>query len=434
MGVNGFDLAYGVGAALLAPVWMRKARSGWDERVGRIAPLPAKTRKRVMVHGVSVGEQAALRTLVPMLVEGGAEVLVTVSTDTGMEQAKKLYGATEHVQVRRYPLDFSWSVRRFLEVAAPDAVALCELEVWPNFIAQCAGRGVPVAVINGRLSAKSFRGYKRLRPILRPTFARLSLAAAQDEAYAERFRLMGVAAPRVQVTDTMKWDTARMVEGGESVPGAAEFAAEMGIDRSRPLVVAGSTSEGEERLLHEACPPGVQLLCAPRKPDRFDQAAAALPGCVRRSGGASGRVGLGSSKQRFLLDTIGELRKAYALADVAVIGRSFALPGAQKGGSDPIEPVALGKATLIGPSYANFSTVVETLKDAGGLDVASAGELRVVLSGMLNDPSKRAAMARRGRACIKEHQGATKRHADLLLRMVNEPGAQAGGQGGGVAR
>lgn len=417
MGFNGFDLAYGIGGVLLAPLWARKARSGWGERFGKTVALPAKTRKRLMVHGVSMGEQGALRTLVPMLVEGGVEVVVSASTDTGMAQARKLFGSMAGVHVVRYPLDFSWSVKRFLDAVAPDAVALCELEVWPNFIAQCSRRGVPVAVINGRLSAKSFKGYKRLRPLLRPTFARLALAAVQDEAYAERFRAMGVPPARVTVSDTMKWDTAQIAD---EVAGAEELAAALGIDRSRPLVVAGSTSEGEERLLHDACPPGVQLLCAPRKPERFDAAAADLPGCVRRSGSvAKGAVAqLGSSKQRFLLDTLGELRKAYALADVVVVGRSFGLPGAQKGGSDPIEPVALGKATLIGPSYANFTTVVETLQTAGGLDVASAGELRVVLGGLFNDAAKRSSMARRGRACIKEHQGATRRHADLLLQLM----------------
>jgi 3-deoxy-D-manno-octulosonic-acid transferase len=396
---------------------MRKKRAGWNERFGHVAPLPAKGRRRLMVHGVSMGEQGALRTLVPMLVDGGADVVVSASTDTGMGQARKLFGQMPGVTVVRYPLDFSSSVRRFLDAVAPDAVALCELEVWPNFIAECSRRSVPVAVINGRLSAKSFKGYKRLRPILRPTFARLALAAVQDEAYADRFRAMGVPDQRVTVSDTMKWDTAHIAD---DVEGAQELAAALGIDRSRPLVVAGSTSEGEERLLHDACPPGVQLLCAPRKPERFDAAAADLPGCVRRSGGgASG--GLGSTKQRFLLDTLGELRKAYALADVVVVGRSFGLPGAQKGGSDPIEPVALGKATIIGPSYANFTTVVRTLEEAGGLDVASAGELRVVLGGLLSDAAKRAAMTRRGRACIREHQGSTRRHATLLLAMLNTP-------------
>lgn len=413
--MNGFDLAYGIGAALLAPVWMRKSRAGWDERFGHTPVLPAKGSRRLMVHGVSMGEQGALRTLIPMLLEGGAEIVVSASTDTGIEQARKLYGSMQGVHVVRYPLDFSSSVKRFLDAVAPDAVALCELEVWPNFIAECTRRGLPVAVINGRLSAKSFKGYSRLRPLLRRTFARLSLAAVQDEAYAERFRAMGVPESRITIADTMKWDTAHL---SDEVAGADELAAAMGIDRSKLLVVAGSTSEGEERLLHEACPPGVQLLCAPRKPERFDAAAADLPGCTRRSGAAN-RAGLGSGKPRFLLDTLGELRKAYALADVVVVGRSFGLPGAQKGGSDPIEPVALGRATVIGPSYANFTTVVDTLRTAGGLDVASAGELRVVLGGLLNDASKRAAMARRGRACIREHQGSTRRHATLLLAMLN---------------
>jgi 3-deoxy-D-manno-octulosonic-acid transferase len=117
-----------------------------------------------------------------------------------------------------------------------------------------------------------------------------------------------------------------------------------------------------------------------------------------------------------------------------VIGRSFALPGAQKGGSDPIEPVALGKPALIGPSYENFTTVVETLNGAGGLDIVTAGELRVVLGGLLSDPARRAAMARRGRACIKEHQGVTKRHAELLLQLLNEPRTEARGQSTGEGR
>ena len=402
---------------LLAPLWMRKARGGWDERFGKVVALPQKMKPRLMVHGVSMGEQGALRELVPMLVEGGVEVVVTASTDTGIAQARKLFGAMESVRVVRYPLDFSWSVGRFLDAVKPDAVALCELEVWPNFISECERRGVPVSVINGRLSAKSFTGYRRLRPILKPTFARLALAAVQDEAYAERFKAMGVPGERVTVADTMKWDTAHVAD---EVPGARELAESLGIDPARPLVVAGSTSDGEERLLHEACPPGVQLLCAPRKPERFDAAAADLPNCIRRSGavGTPAVQSLGSSKQRFLLDTLGELRRAYALADVVVVGRSFGLPGAQRGGSDPIEPVGLGKPTLIGPSYENFTTVVETLRSAGGLEVASAGELRVVLGNLLSDAQRRASMARRGRACINQHQGATRRHAKLLIELL----------------
>ncbi|MCU0689273.1 MAG: hypothetical protein MUE97_05995 [Phycisphaerales bacterium] len=459
--MNALDVAYFAAVLGLAPVWMRKGRAGWRERRGFVEPIGPKPgggestgevasgdaagarRPRVMLHGVSVGEVNALRDVVPRLVGGvggargtggaGADVLVTASTDTGLARAVEVFatprvvggegvgvgGALAHV--RRYPLDFSACVARFLDATRPDVVALCELEVWPNFIAACAARGIPVCVINGRLSERSFRGYRRGRWALRKTFATLAFAAVQDEAYAERFVHMGVPRERVRITGSMKWDTAKISTG--PVPGAAELAVALGIDRTRPLIVAGSTGPGEEALLHEACPPGVQLLCAPRKPERFDEAAAALPGCVRRShvelGTASMRPAslprsLGTHRARFLLDSIGELRMAYSLADIAVVGRSFV----NLHGSDPIEPIALGRPTLIGPRYGDFSTIVEALRAAGGLSVASSGELRVALQQLLDQPATRARMAERGRACIAANVGATARHAEMIMELV----------------
>lgn len=423
--MNALDFAYGAAAAALAPLWMRKQRGGWRERLGHIEPLPPKAGKRVLLHGVSVGEVNALRDLVPMLksLSGTPEVLVTASTDTGLKRATELFaGERALAQVRRYPMDFSRSVARFLDAAQPDAVVLCELELWPNFIAACHARGIPVGVINGRLSERSFKGYRRGRFALRKSFSRLAFAAVQDEAYAERFAYMGVPRERVHVTGSMKWDTAKIID---TVPGADELAAAMGIDRSKPLIVAGSTAEGEEALLHEACPPGVQLLCAPRKPERFNEAAAALPACVRRSAtiGKDGdtppahrdRRTLGTGKHRFLLDTIGELRAAYALADIAIIGRSFF----RLYGSDPIEPVALGRPTLIGPHYGDFSTIVAALKGAGGLSVVTPGELRVALQQLLDQPGVRARMGINGRSCILANQGATKRHAEMIGEMLD---------------
>ena len=163
----------------------------------------------------------------------------------------------------------------------------------------CTARHIPVCVVNGRLSARSFKRYRLARGVLRPMFAQVHQVAAQTQDYADRFVAMGVPADRVSVTGTMKWDTAQVAD---AVEGAAQLAADMGIDLSRPLVVAGSTAPGEEALLHGAVPEGVQLLCAPRKPEWFDASAAALPGCARRSRGESG-----SQTGRFLLDTIGEL-------------------------------------------------------------------------------------------------------------------------------
>ncbi len=283
--MNLLDLVYIPVAIVTAPAWAGKKREGWGERFGHTPALPPKAAGkigRVLVHGVSVGEVAALRTMVPILLERGAEVVVSATTDTGIKRARELFGST--CTVVRYPIDFSRSVNRFLEAIRPDAVGLMELEVWPNFVKACARLGIPVGVLSGRLSERSFKGYRKLRWALGRTFARLSFVAAQEQEYADRFVRMGVAADRVSVTGSVKWDNAKVED---DVPGAAQLAAELGIDRARPLIVAGSTGPtpdgGEEAMLHAACPPGVQLLCAPRKPERFDEAAAALPGCVRRS-------------------------------------------------------------------------------------------------------------------------------------------------------
>lgn len=407
--MNSLDLLYGFGAAILSPVWARKSRAGWSERMGRIGRLPppprGMERRRLLLHAVSVGEVNALRELVPLL-RTRAEVVVATTTDTGVKRARELFAADGHVV--RYPLDFSGAVARFLDAVRPDAVGLVELEVWPNFIAACRKRGIPVAVVNGRLSERSFKGYRRIRAVMRRPFSTLAFAAVQNEAYAARFRHMGAPPERIHVTDSMKWDTASIAD---DAPGSAELAAKLGIDRSRPLIVAGSTGNDEERIIHEACPPGVQLLCAPRKPERFDEAAAALPGCARRST-ASGE---GSATDRYLLDTIGELRAAYALADVVVVGRAFA----RLGGSDPIEPVGLGKPAVIGPHARNFDAIVSALRDAGALLVAEAADLHAVLAGLLADPGRRAAMAAAGRKCIESRRGATGRHADLLLGLLD---------------
>lgn len=420
--MNPLDLLYVPAAVVTAPWWARKTRSGWGERFGHIGPLPERTpgTPRLLLHAVSVGEVNTLRGLVPLLRERGAEVVISVSTDTGIARARALFADQPGVYVVRYALDFSPAVRRFLESVRPDAVALVELEVWPNFVGACARRSIPVCVINGRLSARSFRGYSRLRRFFRSTFSALAFAAVQDEEYSGRFRAMGVPAERVHVTGSMKWDAAAIVETGESLPGADTLARELGIDRSRPLVVAGSTAlieKGEhaceEGLLAASLPEGVQLLCAPRKPEHFEAAFAALGGagkCVRRTAKKPAAPGV----SRFLLDTIGELRHAYALADIAVVGRSFGALG----GSDPIEPIALSRPTVIGPVYTNFSSVVDTFKRDDAIVVCDASALRATLASLLNDSALRMRLIDGGLRAIRAQQGATARHADMLMQLL----------------
>lgn len=400
------DLLYIPLALATAPFWALKRRGGWAGRFGKGDPLPPKQpgRPRVMLHAVSVGEVSALRSLVPLLTSE-AEVVITTTTDTGTARARELFGDT--CRIERYPLDFSWSVRRFLDRVAPDVVALVELEIWPQFVDACAARSIPTCIINGRLSARSFKGYQKIAGFLGKRLRTLAFAAVQDADYAQRFEALGLPPDKCLIVGTMKWDGAGLVD---EVPGAAELAQQLGIDRSKPLIVAGSTAEDEEALLLRAKPPGVQLLCAPRKPEHFEVAARALPGCVRRSNVAVGDRASGL----FLLDTIGELRKAYSLADVVVVGRSFG----SLYGSDPIEPVALGKPTVIGPATSDFAQNVRDLVHGGGLLQIAREQLGETLSQLLADPAQRRRLGEAGRALIRERQGASARHAELILTLV----------------
>lgn len=419
------DAIYIILALLSSPIWMfRLLRTGryrtdWRQRFGFGTPLARRSgagerAPRVLIHAVSVGEVNATRRLVRELAQTPEqpEIVIAATTDTGFARASDLF-AEKH-DVVRYPFDASFAVRRFLDRTQPDIVVLMELEVWPNFSSACRRRGIPILVVNGRLSERSFRWYRLIAPLVRPMFRSLHVAAVQTEAYAERFRALGTRPDRVLVTDTMKWDTAEITD---HVDGAEELAARLGIDRARPLIVAGSTAPGEHELLRRAVPKDVQLLCAPRKPEWFDQAAAALGGCVRwsRCGDGRGRGGHGEGPPgRFLLDTIGELHRAYTLADLVIVGRTFV----PLGGSDMMEPVALGKATIVGPHIDHFRFTADALLNGGGLVQVDSEELAQVIEDLLRDDARRAALASRGRAVIERHQGATARHIELIRQAM----------------
>jgi len=423
------DLAYMIGAAATAPIWLSyllrtgKHRTDWAGRFGAVEARP-DGRPTVLIHAVSVGEVNATRKLVELLGSRHGDrlrVVVSTTTNTGFARARELYG--DRLEVVRYPLDLGPAVRRFLKRVRPDVAALMELEVWPNFAAICRRRGVGLLVINGRLSAGSYRGYRRFRPLIRGMFAGLSAAGMQDEAYAERIIDLGAASERVSVTGTMKWDTAERVD---DVRGSAELARAMGIDGGRPLVVCGSTGPGEEAMLAEALRGvkdaegrGVQVMFAPRKPERFEEAARAVEGAwgsvVRRTArgdGAGAGVDVeGEGGGAFLLDTLGELRKAYALADVVIVGRTFI----DLGGSDMIEPAALGKPVIVGPDVSNFEETARRLVEGGGLvQVDGAASACREVGRLLADVAAGRRLGEAARAVIAANQGATARHADLI--------------------
>jgi len=227
---------------------------------------------------------------------------------------------------------------------------------------------------------------------------------AQDAAIGERFQSLGASS--VEVTSSLKWDH---VAASSSMEDADALAAAMGIDRTRPLVVAGSSAPDEHALVRDAMPAGTQLLCAPRRPEWWDAAAEALPGCARRSLGDHG-----SDTDRFLLDTIGELSMAYMLADVIIIGRSFG----DLHGSDPLEPVGLGKAVVCGPAMGDFGPSMAVLLPADAIVQVEAAALGSTLATLLEDAAARESLAARGVSAIASMQGASKKAADRLLMLA----------------
>lgn len=401
------DLAYAIGVTLTSPFWGLKLlrtgkwRTDWAGRYGHATPLPEHDGKTLLFNAVSVGEVNLLRGLIEELTERAPNlrIVVAATTNTGFKRASELYGE-EHTVVR-YPLDFSWVVSRFLNRIKPDAVCCVELEVWPNFVDACTKRKIPICVINGRLSERSFKGYRKIKTLIGPSFAKLAFAAVQTKDYAERFTAMG--AKDVQVLDTMKWDNAKL---DDEVPGTTELAEALGVNYERPIIVAGSTGPGEDKLLVDALPEGAQLVIAPRKPEWFDAAAEAAPGCVRRTDNKPGEGPI------YLLDTIGELRKAYAFADVIVVGRSFL--GLY--GSDVMEPAALGKPVIIGPYHSDFQDTVDAMSEAGGLIVTDDPGKHI--RELLEDSDKAKEIADAGRAVIRARQGSTSRHADMILALL----------------
>lgn len=439
------DLAYSAAALALSPVllWKRhrqgKLATDWSSRFGHGPKLAESDRPTVLIHAVSVGEIHAIGPLVHRIarpdsaegasIEPGADLqsrsgptkpcqdgevplrlVISATTDTGFERAGRLYGSV--AEVVRFPFDFSRSVGRFLDRIRPDVVALTELEVWPNFTQACARRQIPVGVINGRLTERSFRGYRRFRWVVEPMFGRLDFVGCQTEAIVDRFAALGVDRQRITVTDNLKWDQAILEE---DVPGSGALATAMGIDRARPLVTAGSTGPGEEAMLIQGCPEEVQLLLAPRKQDRFDEVAGLVPGMVRRSACPDGSTRKPDGQTRFfLLDTLGELQKGYALADVVMVGRSFL--GLY--GSNVLEPVALGKPAVIGPHYGDFQDIVDALRAEAGIEVS--GEPWPVAEALLADSDRARLLAENGRKVILSRQGAGERSLELIRRAVEK--------------
>ena len=433
------DLVYALGLALASPMWLyRMVRHGryrrdLGQRFGK-APVRHGLQPVIWIHAVSLGEVNGLRALVDELAGQlpDYEVVISSTTDTGMAQARKLFEPKR--KVFRFPLDFSWAVRRAFSRLRPDLVVLMEGEIWPNFLAVANRRGVPVVLVNGRMSEnKGYPRYRLVRPLAKRLFNRLTVLGVQDRTYADRFISLGADPGKVRVTGMMKFDTA---QAGDRVAGADELASALGLQVTDRLVVAGGTGDGEERLLLEmfaglrakgVLDARVRLAIVPRKPERFAEAARVIGECgfgvMRRSqcpDGSANRLPEGSV---ILGDTMGELRKFYSLAAAVFVGRSLV----PMGGSDMIEAAALGVPVAFGPHVFNFPQAQDLVRAGVVRQVADAAELGVVLAGWLADPMAAAEMGRRAREFIRSRQGATRRNVEMICEVLGRVPAERPG-------
>ena len=411
-----YDLSWWV-AGLFGFPWLlwrmardRAFRAMVVERMGRgLERLPAPDRPRVLVHGVSVGEAKAALPIVRAIERAHPEleVVISTTTNTGLEVARGLFPRNRIV---RFPVDPTFVVRRFLDRVAPSLVLLVELEIWPNFLRLCNRGGIPVAVVNGRITEMSHGQYLLFRDVL-PQFNRISLFCVQLEEYANRFRRLHVEEERLLVTGNVKVDGLAIgrVDAGE------ELTRLIGGRDGAPVVVAGSTHEPEELLLAEAWrthAPQARLVLVPRHPHRAESLVETLAARgfearrlsdLRRTHDAvrSDEVAPGCV---VIVDSIGELERIYGLADLVFVGGSLI----EHGGHNMLEPAAQGRATLFGPHVTNFAQEAAILRAEGGCrQLAGVAELGPVMAELLRDDAERARMGAAAVRAVDSQRGAT---------------------------
>ncbi len=407
-----YDLLWVVAAIVGAP-WLalRCARAPGFRAMVRerlrppaIAPPGPGERPRVLVHGVSVGEIKAALALVRALERDrpDLEVVLSTTTSTGQAMARRLFPGYALV---RFPADLSLLVRLFLNRVQPAAVVLIELEVWPNFLRLANRAGFPVAVVNGRITPMSFGRYRGFRRVL-PQFDRITLYCAQSEAYATRFCALGVEPARVHVTGNIKVDG---LEVGRQSP-SEELLERLSPRPHQPFVVAGSTHEPEERMVAQAwlqAGAAARLVIVPRHPERVADVVRDLQEDgfeVERLTELRALERRGDPARIAIADTIGELDRLYALADLAFVGGSLV----PHGGQNVLEPAAQGVPVIAGPHVHNFRQEMALLEEAGAaVRVVDAADLGRRFAALLADAPARAAMGEAGLLAVAAQRGAT---------------------------
>lgn len=403
-------------------LWLRARKApAYAKRIGERFTLGMPTLQPggIWVHAVSVGESIAAAPMIRALLERypALPITVTCMTPTGSERIQALFANEARIQHCYLPYDLPCTAARFLDRVQPKLAVIMETELWPNHIHQCAKRGIPVALANGRLSQRSAKGYGRFSKLTAPMLAEMSLLAVQTEAEAQRFRDLGARLEAVEVTGSIKFD---LTIDPQLLQRATELRSQWQA-QDRPVWIAASTHEGEDEVVLDAHRrllanhPDALLILVPRHPERFNSVFELCQregfATVRRSTGAN----VDAQTRVLLGDTMGELLFLYALADSAFVGGSLV----PNGGHNLLEPAALAKPVLSGPHLFNFLDIAAQLREAGALaEVDDAEGLAVEVQRLFELPRDAQRMAEAGLAVMRRNQGALQRLLDGLARLI----------------
>jgi 3-deoxy-D-manno-octulosonic-acid transferase len=408
----------------------RKYITGLRQRLGKLPAIAIDDRPLIWLHCVSVGETEAARPLIRALLDRlpSYRLVISTTTVTGQRIAQDAFGR-DAAAVFYFPIDWAWTVRRVLRTLQPAAVLVMETELWPHLFRECRRRAIPLALINGRISITSFGRYKMIRPFIRGVLNNLSIALMQSEPDAARIRALGIAGERVLMPGNLKFDSA---ESSIDETATANLRQRFGFDHSTRLIVAASTHAPEELVVIDAfkqirnSQPGYQarLLIAPRHPERFGEVASLLQASgltwSRRSAAAQAED---RSSDVVLLDTIGELRAVYPLADVAFVGGSIATHG----GHNILEPGARGVCVVTGPHTHNFAAVTKAMLDENAIvqlpqvsASAAPAELASALNKLLSNDSLRHDIGQRALMVCNRNRGATEQTLHLIANLLEK--------------
>lgn len=413
------------GLLLALPYWLwemarhGKYRAALGERLGmvpqRLAESPAGP--TIWIHAVSVGEVLAIAGLVAELRRAYPQfrIMISTTTDAGQTLARARFGGEN---IFYFPLDFAFAVRPYFEALRPQLIILAETEFWPNFLRLARRSGARVAVVNARISDRSRPGYLRFRRLLPAILGNIDLFLAQTEEDARRLQDMGAPSDRVRVSGNLKFDCDI---GAPLVPSIVSSLREAFHHAgSGPILVCGSTVEGEEPLLMQAFEnllpdhPRAVMILAPRRPERFNEVAQLLEQRKVRLWRRSTWSGEAIAGGVLLVDSIGELASLYALGDVAFVGGSLV----PRGGHNIIEPAQHGVPIIVGTHTENFRDIVGLFQSRNAVRVTFPAELPRVLRDLLTNPAERRALGQRGRETLKTQTGATQRTLNSLKDLL----------------